>query len=633
MINSTERKIKVLKDEVINKIAAGEVVERPASIVKELVENAIDAGATRIKIDLEEGGKKSIVITDNGAGIPYDDLPLTVVRHATSKIISVEDLFSVGSMGFRGEALASISSVSDFSLLSKKVGEKKAYKLSFDETKEIPTIEEWAHPEGTSISVKDLFYNVPVRLKFLRSAQTEFSQCLEAVQALCLANPEQTFILTHNGQEKFLASSDGRDSNKKNFPFLGEETLRTRVAYLYGAEVSENLLYVTSVSDYLKIEALIAPPGLDKAISKVMYTFVNGRWVVDKVLRYGILRGYHSHLLKGRYPYVFCYITMSPELVDVNAHPSKTELRFQYADEVQGQIARTIRDALRRESWASGEEIKTSPENKSSLPSEKSGVLKSSLLSFSSSSRPKSVLFSKSEPIASRKPIFSGGSSYVKTHETASLSSYGSQEATFFLENAREEKSSWINWDHVQYVGTIQKCYLIFEVEEKLLFVDQHAFHERILYEKLCLDEKLTITSESLLIPETLSLGPTVVASLLEKKSALEKLSFSFEKISEEEIEVLRIPSLLTKRNLSEVFFELSENNNNSFTADEIHHQLLATIACHSAVRSGEILTPGKIELLKEEAKSVDFSANCPHGRRVFKWFSGSEMKGWFDRT
>ena len=615
MINSTERKIKVLKDEVINKIAAGEVVERPASIVKELVENAIDAGATRIKIDLEEGGKKSIVITDNGAGIAYDDLPLTVVRHATSKIISVEDLFSVGSMGFRGEALASISSGSNFSLLSKKVGEKKAYKLSFDETTEIPRVEEWTHSEGTSISVKDLFYNVPVRLKFLRSAQTEFSQCLEIVQALCLANPKQTFILTHNGQEKFLASSD--ESYQRESLFLGEEILRSRVAYLYGTEVSEKLLYLTSASEYLKIEALIAPPGLDKAISKVMYTFVNGRWVVDKVLRYGILRGYHSHLMKGRYPYVFCYITMNHELVDVNAHPSKTELRFQYADEVQGQIARTIRDALRNESWASGTEIKTSVEEKSSIPFEKSREIKNSLLSFSSSPRPKSVMFSKSEPIASRKP----------------LSSFSAQASATFFEYAREEKSSWINWDNVQYVGTIQKCYLIFEVEEKLLLVDQHAFHERILYEKLCLDEKLTLTSESLLIPETLNLRPTVVASLLEKKNALEKMSFSFKKISEEEIEVLRIPSLLTKRNLSEVFCEISEKDNNSFTADEIHHLLLATIACHSAVRSGEVLTPEKIEILKEEAKNVDFSANCPHGRRVFKWFSGSEMKGWFDRT
>lgn len=337
MINSTERKIKVLKDEVINKIAAGEVVERPASIVKELVENAIDAGATRIKIDLEEGGKKSIVITDNGAGIAYSDLPLTVVRHATSKIVTVEDLFSVGSMGFRGEALASISSVSNFSLISKKALENKAYKLSFDENnKEIPKIEEWAHPEGTSISVKDLFYNVPVRLKFLRSAQTEFSQCLETVQSLCLANPKQTFILTHNGQEKFLASSDESEHDNRGSSFFGEETLRSRVAYLYGTEVSDQLLYATSVSDYLKIEALIAPPGLDKAISKVMQTFVNGRWVVDKVLRFGILRGYHSHLMKGRYPYILCYITMSQELVDVNAHPSKTELRFQYADEVQG---------------------------------------------------------------------------------------------------------------------------------------------------------------------------------------------------------------------------------------------------------------------------------------------------------
>lgn len=633
MIDSTERKIKVLRDEVINKIAAGEVVERPASIVKELVENALDAGATRIKIDLEEGGKKSLVITDNGKGITKEDLPLSVVRHATSKIGSLEDLFSVGSMGFRGEALASISSVSHFSLVSKKKGEKKAYKLSFKEGAGTPEIENWAHPEGTTISVTDLFYNVPVRLKFLRSAQTEFSHCLEMIQALSLANPHQTFILTHNGKEKFLASSE-TSSEKKINSFIGEKTLRTRVAYLFGKEVSDKLLYVTSSSDYLKMEALIAPPGLDKAISKAMFTFVNGRWVKDKVLRYGILRGYHSHLLKGRYPHAFCYLTLSPELVDVNVHPSKTELRFQYADEVQGQMARTIRDALRKEAWASSQtenHLSVSSKGPASFSFEPRSQPSSSL-SFSSSARPRSSFALNPEPIASRKPVFSSPvSSFASSTSLESIPS----RPDFLAESTppKEEKLSWVNWEEAQYVGTVAKCYLIFEVKEKLLFVDQHAFHERILYEKLCLDKKLLLTAENLLIPETLSLEASTVASLLEKKEALEMLSFSFEKISEEEIEVLRIPSLLNNRNLSEVFCELSEKEKDSCTMDEVHHLLLATIACHSAVRAGEVLSLDKIERLKEEAKEVDFSANCPHGRRVFKWFSGNEMKAWFDRT
>ena len=639
-----EQKIKVLEDAVINKIAAGEVVERPASIVKELVENAIDAGATRIKIDLEEGGKKSLVVTDNGLGLSKEDMPLSIVRHATSKIGDIKDLFSVKSMGFRGEALASISSVSRFTLISRKKGASKAYKLSFDSEHSSYDIKNWSAPEGTCLSISDLFYNVPVRLKFLKSAQTEFSHCLEAIQALALANPRQTFILKHNGKEKFLASSNSTWDEKKENTFWGESLLRSRISYLYGKDIADRLLYVSSSSEYVSLEALIAPPGLDKATSKAMFSFVNNRWVKDRVIRYGVLRGYHSHILKGKFPYSFCYLTLSPELVDVNVHPSKTELRFEYADEVQGQLARTIRDALRKEEWASSDESS----EEVSIPQESISQLAtkpSSSMTFSSAYSPSSSSsLGSSHRAPNRFSSELGGLSFSSSFSSNSVSKFSSPKKKDFssfsegpLESVEEkvspDYSSWVDWDELNYIGTSLKCYLIFESGSQLLFVDQHAFHERILYEKLCKDDKMLKTGEILLIPETLTFEASLVATLLENKKEIEGLSFSFEKISEEEIEVTKIPSLLQNRDLQEIFSELAETDKGSLKRDEFHHLLLATIACHSAVRSGDLLTEERVKYLMSQAKGVDFSANCPHGRRVFKWFSSNEVKAWFDRT
>ena len=639
MIDPKERKIKVLEDEIINKIAAGEVVERPASIVKELVENCIDAGATRIMIDLEEGGKKSITITDNGRGISKESLPLSVIRHATSKIGNIGELFSVASMGFRGEALASISAVSQFTLVSRHHSAQEAYKLEqVDGGLSYQTLE-WNHPVGTTIKVENLFHNVPVRLKFLKSAQTEFSHCLETVQSLALANPLQTFILNHNGKEKLLVSYDKGCEKGTDSEFFGEQLLRSRVSYLYGEEVSEQLLYVSSSSEYLQMEALIAPPGLDKATSKSMFTFVNKRWVKDKVVRYGILRGYHSHLLKGRYPYAFCYLTLSPELVDVNVHPSKTELRFQYADEVQGQMARTIRDALRKESWA--EEPENASESKKahsfSFQQEEQGSKeKSSVFSYKAPSSERRASFSRPSSYEPREvPSFSSLRSPVSSLAISSLSenTYESKEEIVLGSEENKQTHSWVDWNECLYLGASHQCYLIFEYKRKLLFVDQHAFHERILYEKLCKDQSLLKSTESLLIPEALSLSANEVSSLLENKSVLESLGFAFEGISDEEIEVLSVPSLLKDRDLGTLFAELSGKTKDSPIAKELHHDLLATVACHSAVRAGDTLTGEQIERLKREALEVDFSANCPHGRRVFKWFTELEVKGWFDRT
>ena len=622
-------KIQILKDEIINKIAAGEVVERPASLVKELIENSIDAGASQVTISLEEGGKKSLSIFDNGHGIRKDQLPLSVLRHATSKIEEISDLFSVGTMGFRGEALASISAVSRFTLISKAKDSEQAYKLSFTDGSSVPKIDEWSHPQGTTIVVKDLFYNVPVRLKFLRSAQTEFSHVLEAIQTLALANPHISFLVNHNGKEKFSTGGVSQAAERRTEKgFWGEETLRKKIASLYDLSICEKLIYLQNSSEYGNFEALISPPGFEKASSKSMYSFVNGRWVKDKVIRYGILRGYHSHLLKGRYPLVLCYLSTSPELVDVNVHPAKTELRFQYTEEVQGLIARSIRERLRKEDWARETPVVstvkdevTRPVFSSPSPSYSQPPRSFTSKSFSQVSAPKRDLVFSSPRYT--KPTSSYTAPIEPTVEPMDTPSV-SEEPT-------APQGLWLDLENAVYRGSVFKCYLIFELEDRALFIDQHALHERILYEKLCNDRTLLQMTQPLMIPEVLSFEPTLVARLLDKQETLSKSGFTYEKISEEEIEVSVIPSLLVQKDLRKVFLELASEHALK-EPEEFHHLLLATIACHSAVRAGEELTVDKINQLKEECKGVDFSANCPHGRRVFKWLNKNEIEKWFDR-
>ncbi|MEN9834858.1 MAG: hypothetical protein RL011_1051, partial [Pseudomonadota bacterium] len=339
-------KIHLLEDHVINKIAAGEVVERPASVVKELVENAIDAGATQIDLSLEMGGLRSIAVTDNGGGMSAEDAALALRRHATSKIRDADQLFSISSMGFRGEALASIAAVSQFSLATREIGQKSGTKITVagDDS---PITLPWSGPEGTTVVVENLFFNVPVRAKFLKSPATEFSHILELMQAFALCRPTVGFSVRNNGRDHLRVGPQILEDS----PWFGEQVLRERSRVVVGKDF-EQLIYVRTTGRYGELEALVSPPGLEKPTSKSLFTFVNGRMVKDKVLRYGVLRGYHSHLMKGKFPAVVLHLRTDPSLVDVNVHPAKTEVRFQYPDEVQNLIALGIREKMRQADWA-----------------------------------------------------------------------------------------------------------------------------------------------------------------------------------------------------------------------------------------------------------------------------------------
>lgn len=640
-------RIQLLTDDVVNQIAAGEVVERPASVVKELVENALDAGARSVLVEIEDGGRKAIVISDDGCGMDEQDALLAVKRHATSKIRSLDDLYAANSMGFRGEALASIASVSKLTLTTRDRESTVATRIEMDGGGE-PRIQRGiAASHGTTLACRELFFNVPARQKFLKSTASELGAISEFFDAAILCWPGVRLRLVHNGREVIASSpvaaasldqADAlRDSGSNGSDAVcgfGETALRARAAAVFGQEVADQLIYVNEGGTHAAVEGLISPPGLEKGNAKSMHTFVNRRWIKDKVIRYAIQRGYHSHLLKGRYPVVALHIAVDPSLIDVNVHPAKTEVRFQYSQEVQSVIVRAIMAALRRAEWSvpapTGAPLLKTDDAKSPWTSTPVASRQ-----FSQTLRSGGVQSGFSSARASIAAMASG----IREVETlddhvADLSV--SQTATTQiseLENSVPQNSvAQIPWHDLTFMGAIGKCYLMFSGGDRLLVVDQHAWHERIIFERLSRDPALMCQSQSLMIPELVELTAEHIEALLRGQQQLRACGFSVEFVSDTAVEVSAVPVILAHRDPADMFGVLAETGFDERATEVLAQDLLATIACHSAVRAGEELGPDELARLLRESSEVDFQHNCPHGRRVFRWFEASQIARWFDR-
>ena len=690
-------KVHLLEDELINKIAAGEVVERPASVIKELVENCVDAGASQVEVELLDGGKSLISVRDNGGGMSREDALLSIRRHCTSKINSLDDLFQIGTMGFRGEALASISAVSKFTMVTRSGDSDVGTKLSFVDGE--LEVQDWNGDVGTQITIKDIFHNVPARKNFLKSNSAEFAQCNELMQSLALSLPDVGFVLKHNGREHMRVEPVDVVSDE----MIGAKAMEKRVLDVLPIK-DLRLCYLNQSNKYGTVEAMISPPGFEKSTGKHIFMFVNGRWVKDKNVRYSILRGYHSHLLKGRFPVCIVHLNMDPSLVDVNVHPNKSEVRFQYAQEVQSLIAIGIRDRLREGDWASSTSttlpstpsmppVSPRPSSfpsssrpslspamsrsgastsapKAKLPSErdifeakpasnsfgtsskgyvpdfdlsfKSPVAKeSSARELQESKASPAKSFSSSSHVTSKKPYMPGDK---KTTVISFEQDRGGQDLSApiqmdFNESApAPEKTAIENplpWADMEFLGAFSRCYLFFSHFDQLVVVDQHAFHERILYERLKRDRSILKQVQPLLMPEVIQLSPSEISSLKSKVSFLKDLGIEVSIISDSEAEVAAVPSVLKKANLEGL---LSQFANGVTIGDDMEegavlaHDVLSTMACHSAVRAGEELPPAELDYLLSEANDVDFYHNCPHGRPVVKLWKKSQVEGWFER-
>ena len=673
-------KVHLLEDELINKIAAGEVVDRPASVVKELVENAIDAGASLVEVELIDGGRQLILVRDNGCGMSREDAALSVKRHCTSKIRSIDDLFQIGSMGFRGEALAAISAVSEFTLQTKQEnGEGTQVKVTDGSDMQATA---WNGPTGTTIAVKNLFGTIPARKAFLKTAAAEYAVCHEYINALALSKAGVAIRLRHN--EKIQLDLDAQ--NYEESALWTEQIMKNRFEGVFG-KLDSSLLYLKKEDKFGSVEAIVSPPGLEKSSGKQILTFVNKRWVKDKTLRYAILRGYHSHLLKGKFPICFLNLEVDPGLIDVNVHPAKAEIRFQYARETQNLIATAIKERLREGDWAheragascfqsyqpianeadQANSLRSSIDNKPNTnydlgsyqaPSVEDDLqMLSSTVSTSNKRSPKTSYYSSAEN-KSRILSFDAGSvvprresrvvdermsqakgsspassfefDFQASESEASGVTASSRELT--EEAARPQESGYLPWHEMTFLGAFHKCYLLFSWQEQLVALDQHAFHERILYERFAKDSSLLKQSQRMLVPEVLDCSATELASILENQAALEEIGFEISSVSSTEVELRRVPTILKDAAFDQLVPTLAKQLDQDEMSSHLSHNVLSTLACHSAVRAGEELPELELKQLLAEAHTVDFYHNCPHGRRVVKFFSRRDVEKWFDR-
>ena len=618
-------KIQLLADDVINKIAAGEVVERPASVVKELVENALDAGARSVQVELEDGGRKAIAITDDGCGMDESDALLALKRHATSKIKSVDDLYAAATMGFRGEALASIASVSRLTLTTRERDAATGIRIEASGS-ETPQVQRGvAAATGTALACRDLFYNVPARQKFMKSTASELGAVTEFFDAAILCWPDVRLRLMHNGKEIIASAAAPRASGVCG---IGEAALRARAAAVFGEEVAAKLVYVSEADAHAAVEGLVSPPGLEKTTSKSMFTFVNGRWVKDKVLRYATQRGYHSHLLRGKYPVVALHIVVDPAVVDVNVHPAKTEVRFQYGSEVQSVIVRAIMKALRRAEWSQPRHSEAQPRHSEVSPRHSEAQPKNPLFPRDGEGRGSFAPLRMTEAPPRHSEVSPRHSEAQPKNPLFPRDGQG----TGSFAPLRMTDAPAIPWADMNYLGSVGRCYLMFSDGDRLLAVDQHAWHERIIFERLSRDHSFLRQSQALMIPESIDLPAELCECLHAGEEILSRNGFEIEFTGDTSIEVRAVPAILAHRDPQEMLSAIAETGFGPNATAEIAQDLLATFACHSAVRAGEELGPDELRRLMREASEVDFQHNCPHGRRVFRWWESSQIARWFDR-
>lgn len=579
--------IRILPSNLVNQIAAGEVVERPASVVKELVENSIDAGATSIDVTLIDGGKSIIIISDNGKGMTKDELLLAIERHATSKLPD-DNLFNIKHLGFRGEALPSISSVSRMSIISKKAGEDSAWKIEVNGGKISQPIPA-AHNYGTKIEVRDLFYATPARLKFLKTDLSETGQCVDTLNRIALANPNISFSLTAEGKKKIsLNACKGEDARLK------------RLADVMGKEFGENSILLDAEREDLRISGYIGLPTFNKANSLSQYLFVNNRPVRDKLLLGAIKGAYQDVLAHNRYPVVALFFDVNPAYVDVNVHPAKAEVRFYDNNLVRGLLVSSIRHALAMEANRVSNHTKIDD----FIP--EFNVLRE----HSADS-----IFRRKQPSL---PDFDNLVS-VKVEEVA-------------VPEVSQNISGELGLAKAQFHDT----YIISQNEDSIVIIDQHAAHERIVMEQM--KENLLknkVASQMLLIPEVVDLSVSEKIKIMEMAEEFLKLGLEVEEFGGTAVIVREIPALLGDCDVKALIKNLAEEINEwgkGFSLEEKLHHACATMACHGSVRAGRALNAEEMNRLLRDMEKTELSAQCNHGRPTYVKLSLKEIEKLFAR-
>ena len=601
--------IQILPELLVNKIAAGEVIERPASVVKELLENAIDSGARRIDVAIEDGGKGLIQVTDNGSGMGAEDIALAWTAHATSKLRTGEDLFAITTMGFRGEALASIASVSRARIVSRTASELEGYEISCEggtnsEPRPI------AAAMGTSVWVRDLFFNVPARRKFLKGSTTEMSHITEQLTRVALANRQVHFTLSHNG--------------RKSLDLPPSSDLRERIAGIFGAELAATLIEADSDERQIKIQALLAPPDMSRASGKWQYFFLNGRYIRDRFIQHALREAYRGLTEGKRFPVAFLFLQMDPALVDVNVHPTKIEVRFANSNAVHSQVLGTLREQFLKSDLTS--RIQIEPGEGGQGQQVRQAV--ADYLKEASPSSQTSLAFG------------SGGSSYRGPSHSRGPSGQELREELDKLFEADRQGSSSVGQNVPAIRPTVMqvhKTYLVAESPEGLLIVDQHALHERILFERLSQRvSKGQVASQQLLVPMPVELSNQQRARLEEIKEILAQVGIELVDFGPDAVAVQAFPAMLDRADpaaaVQDIVDRLADVPSDS-AGEQILEKVLESMACKAAVKAGDKLSDEEMTHLLADAQLVQKSSNCPHGRPAILKMSVAELEKQFKRS
>ncbi len=595
--------IRILPEDVANKIAAGEVVERPASAVKELIENALDAEADAVRVELSEGGKRRIVVRDNGCGMEPEDAALAVRRHATSKLASAKDLEQISTLGFRGEALPSIASVSKFEMLTRPAGAMEGTRVVVEGGKQLDASPVGCAP-GTRVSVSNLFYNVPARLKFLKTDRTELNRSSAHLQWAALSRPDVRFTLLHNGRELIDA------------PQCAERI--ERIQALYGKQFVERLIPFTKTFERFEIECYIGDPNLTKPNRAHQLFFLNGRPIRDKTVSAAVGRALQETTPKGRYPVAFLFMTLPPSEVDVNVHPAKSEARFKEERALFRNIVQAIAQGIGSSAYipvvdTSASSASSSPPGEFSTAGRRSD--QESAFRSGGFSRPSRSVYRSASRRA--EPVFEAAAAFEKS--------------------ADSENVELLGMPNIDLVGVLYNTYILAADERNMYLIDQHVASERVHYERIMTEMQTgKAQSQGLLKPVVAELSASQASAFEGGREWLAQFGIEAEAFGGRAVSIQAVPSMLNPSQAAQMLCDLldalEEQIDPERSWEALQEKAAATVACHSAVRAGDPLPEEAVKQLLKDLSACKLPFNCPHGRPVVIQMPRSEIEARFQR-
>jgi DNA mismatch repair protein MutL len=607
------QKIVILPEHLTNKIAAGEVVERPASVIKELLENALDAGATEIAVEVSAGGRRRIRVTDNGSGMSREDALLSLERHATSKIKSADDLDRILTLGFRGEALPSIASVSRFTLATRQLQSIEGTEIIVEGGR-VRDVRAYGMAPGTVISVEQLFFNLPARLKFMKSSETETGHIADIVARMAVSRPDVAFSCT----------ADDRELLK-----LQRSDLLRRLAQVVGRDSSQHVYTVSGGDDYVSISGFISSPALVRSGTQGLYTFINGRFIRDKIVQHALMQAYRGVIDRGRYPVVALFIEIAPGEVDVNVHPTKHEVRFRRQAFVHDAIQAAVEQVLRDSPWLKTPVLTTAPSPGTAGQAARERI---------------AAAAQESLVLPRRAEIFhatlSGSSNYsLGEQNVTSTEPVAVNDPTPVFKPAPADFPAIEHgyFSALDIIGQFHNEYILCQAGEELIIIDQHAASERVVYQ-LLKDQRHagSIEAQRLLFPEIIELTFSEVATATKFAAQLFGIGFELEPFGGSTLMVSAVPRLVIEQDplrlIRDILADL-ESLSTTAAFDDVLENLLSRIACHSVIRGSHPLEKRQIRELLQRMDQTDFAASCPHGRPVSHTITLAELQKIFKRT